>query len=88
MNTHYLYDHSGNLTNDAHKGMQFSYNFLNLPLSISTPLLLRSRLRASADAKGTLHPAGIRSSFSAHARAEVAAGAAGSPVSYVYFPLC
>ena len=43
------------LTNDAHKGMQFSYNFLNLPLNISTPLLLRSHLRASADAKGYLH---------------------------------
>jgi len=53
--THYQYDHNGNMTYDAHKNMQFDYNFLNLPLNISTPLLLRSHLRASADAKGELH---------------------------------
>ena len=35
--THYLYDHNGNLTDDAHKNMQFDYNFLNLPLNITTP---------------------------------------------------
>jgi len=35
--THYQYDHNGNLTSDAHKNMQFNYNFLNLPLNITTP---------------------------------------------------
>ncbi len=34
--THYLYDHNGNLTDDAHKNMQFDYNFLNLPRYITT----------------------------------------------------
>ncbi len=34
---HYQYDHNGNLMSDAHKSIQFSYNHLNLPLSISTP---------------------------------------------------
>ncbi len=34
--THYQYDHNGNLTDDAHKNMQFDYNFLNLALNITT----------------------------------------------------
>ncbi len=34
---HYLYDASGNMTQDKHKNLTLSYNFLNLPQSFTLP---------------------------------------------------
>lgn len=36
MNSEYVYDANGNMTQDSNKNMTFSYNLLNLPASIST----------------------------------------------------